>query len=80
MCKLCVYKTNVVQYCIVEGLLGLVMASLVAQLIKNPPAMQETWVRSLGWQDSLEKGTTTHQYSGLEKPWTTVHGVAQSQI
>ena len=34
--------------------------SLVAQLIKNPPAMQETWVRFLGWEDPLEKGTATH--------------------
>ena len=31
-------------------------ASLVAQLVKNPPAMQETWVQSLGWKDPLEKG------------------------
>ena len=31
-------------------------ASLVAQLVKNPPAMSETWVRSLGWEDPLEKG------------------------
>ena len=30
-------------------------ASLVAQLVKNPPAMSETWVRSLGWEDPLEK-------------------------
>ena len=35
-------------------------ASLVAQLVKNPPAMQETWVRSLGWEDTLEKGKATH--------------------
>ena len=35
-------------------------ASLVAQLVKNPPAMQETWVRSLGWEDRLEKGKATH--------------------
>ena len=35
-------------------------ASLVAQLIKNPPAMQETWVPSLGWEDPLEKGKATH--------------------
>ena len=35
-------------------------ASLVAQLVKNPPALQETWVRSLGWEDPLEKGTATH--------------------
>ena len=34
--------------------------SLVAQLIKNPPAMWETWVRSLGWEDLLEKEMATH--------------------
>ena len=35
-------------------------ASLVAQLVKNPPAMWETWVQSLGWEDPVEKGTATH--------------------
>ena len=35
-------------------------ASLVAQLIKNPPAMRETWVRSLGQEDPMEKGKATH--------------------
>ena len=35
-------------------------ASLVAQLVKNLPAMRETWVQSLGWEDPLEKGTATH--------------------
>ena len=35
-------------------------ASLVAQLVKNPPAMQETRVRSLGWEDLLEKGRVIH--------------------
>ena len=35
-------------------------ASLVAWLVKNPPAMRETWVRSLGWEDPLEKGKATH--------------------
>ena len=35
-------------------------ASLVTQLVKKPPAMQEIWVRSLGWEDPLEKGTATH--------------------
>ena len=34
--------------------------SLVAQLVKNLPAMWETWVRSLGWEDPLEKGKATH--------------------
>ena len=42
-------------------------ASLVAQLVKNPPAMSKTWVRSLGWEDPLEKGMAPQlQYSGLE--------------
>ena len=35
-------------------------ASLVTQTVKNPPAMQETWGRSLGWEDPLEKGIATH--------------------
>ena len=35
-------------------------ASLVAQLVKNPPAKWKTWVRSLGWEDPLEKGKATH--------------------
>ena len=35
-------------------------ASLVAQLIKNLPAVRETWVQSLGWEDTLEKGKATH--------------------
>ena len=32
----------------------------MAQLVKNPPAMRETWVLSLGWEDPLEKGMGTH--------------------
>ena len=45
--------------------------SIVAQLVKNLPAVQETWVRSLGWEDPLEKGKATH-YSILawRIPWT----------
>ena len=35
-------------------------ALLVAQLVKNPPAMCETWVQSLGWENPLEKGKATH--------------------
>ena len=55
-------------------------ASLVAQPVKNPPAMWETWVRSLGWEDPLEKGKATHfQYSGLEDSTDCiVHRVAES--
>ena len=43
-------------------------ASMVAQLVKNQPAIQETWVRFLGWEDPLEKGMVTHS-SILELPW-----------
>ena len=35
-------------------------ASLVAQTVKNPPAMWVTWLRSLGWEDALEEGIATH--------------------
>ena len=46
-------------------------ASLVAQLVKNPPAMQETWVQSLGWEDPLEKGKATHSNILAQRiPWT----------
>ena len=41
-------------------LLMVTRASLMAQLVKNPPAMWEIWVRSLGWGDPLEKGMSTH--------------------
>ena len=45
--------------------------SLVAQLVKNPPAVQETWVRSLGWEDPLEKGKATHSsILAWGIPWT----------
>ena len=43
-----------------KALLWRFWASLVTQLVKNPPAMRETWVRSLGWEDPLEKGKATH--------------------
>ena len=50
-------------------------ASLVAQLVKNPPAMWETWVRSLGWDNPLEKEKATHsrilawRIHGLYSAW-----------
>ena len=62
-------------------------ASLVAQMVVNPPAMQETWIPSLGWEDPLEEGMAT--YSSIlawRIPmdrgawWATVHGVAESRI
>ena len=49
--------------------------SLVAQTIKNLPEMQETWVRSLGQEDPLEKETATHSSILIwEIPWTEEHG------
>ena len=46
-------------------------ASLVAQLVKKSPAMQEAWVRSLGWEDPLEKGKATHSsILAWRVPWT----------
>ena len=46
-------------------------ASFVAQLVKNLLAMQETWVRSVGWEDPLEKGKATHfSILAWKTPWT----------
>ena len=59
--------------------------SLVAQMVKNLLAMQETQVQSLGREDPLEEGVVTHSHFCLENPmdrgawWTTVHRVAKSQ-
>ena len=58
----------------------------VAQTVKNLPAMQETWVQSLDWEDPLEKGMAIQSsILVMENPmdrgawWATVHGVAKSQ-
>ena len=57
-------------------------ASLVAQTVRNPPAMRETWVRSLGWEDPLEEGIATHSNILVWRIpmdrgawWAAVHGV-----
>ena len=62
-------------------------ASPVAQLVKNQPAMWETWVRSLGWEDPLEEGMATDSNILAWRipmdrgAWqATVHGVMKSQI
>ena len=53
-------------------------ASLVAQRVKNPPAMWETWVWSLGWEDTLEEGmATTPVFLPGEFPWTEEPGALQ---
>ena len=54
-------------------------ASLVAQMIKNLPAVQETWVLSLGWEDPLEKGMATRSsILAWRIPWTEEPGRLQS--
>ena len=62
--------------------------SLVAQMVKNLPALQETWVRSLNWEDPLEESMATHSsihawrilVEGGTGTWqATVHGVTKSQ-
>ena len=60
-------------------------ASLVAQTIKNPLVIQETWVRSLGWEDPLEEGMATHSsilgwriHMDRGACQATVHGVTKS--
>ena len=50
-------------------------ASLVAQTVKHLPAMRETWVRSLGWEDPMEKGTATHSST---LAWRILAWVAKS--
>ena len=59
---------------------------LVAQMVNNPPAMRETQVQSLGWEDPLEEGMATHSsILAWRIPWTeepgrvTVHGITQSR-
>ena len=55
------------------------MASLVAQMVKNLPAMQEMWVWPLGQEDPLEKKMATHSsILAWEIPWTEEPGVLQS--
>ena len=60
-------------------------ASLVAQMIRNLPAMKETWVPSLGWEAPLEEGMATHSSILVWRTpmdrgawWATIHGVAKS--
>ena len=54
-------------------------ASLVAQMVKNLPAMQDTWICSLGWENPLEEGMATHSSMPAWRiPWTEEPGELQS--
>ena len=56
------------------------MASLVAQTVKNPAAMRETWVQSLGQRDPLKEGMATHSsVLAWRTPWTEEPGGLQSK-
>ena len=55
------------------------MASLEAQLVKNSPTMQETWIRSLGWEDPLEEGMAINsRILAWRIPWAEYPGMLQS--
>ena len=62
------------------------LSTLVTQMVKNLPAMQETRVQSLGWEDPLEKGMATHfSILAWKIPWTvacqaSLHGILQARI
>ena len=69
------------------GYLGHIRASLLAQLVKNVPTKQKTWVQFLGGEDPLEEGMANHSSIlvwGIPMDrvacWATVHGVAKSRI
>ena len=56
---------------LVHRMLACSWVSLVAQVVKNPPAVWENWVRSLGWENPLEKGKATHSsILAWRIPWT----------
>ena len=79
------YKNNVLFWtCFLDSLSNNITASLVAQMVKNLPAMKEIWVQSLGWEDLLEEGMATHSINlawriSMDKGawWATVHLVGK---
>ena len=62
------------------ALVRLTKASLVAQTVKNPPAMRETWVWSLGWEDPLENGMATHSSILAWKIPRTVQSMGSQRV
>ena len=77
------YMVDTNLLCILSRMHSLLWTSLVAQMVKRLPTMQETWVQSLGWEDLLEKEMSTHSSILAWKiPWTeepgTVHGIVKS--
>ena len=70
-----VYSTEIFNYLLIVPLSMTSCASLVTQMVKNLPAMQETQLRSLGQEDPLEKGIATHSSTlAWRAPWTEEPG------
>ena len=63
----------------IQGTLHSASIRQVAQTVKNLPAMQETWVQSLGWEDPLEEGMATHSSILAWRIWTEEPGGLQSR-
>ena len=62
-----------------QGKMIVTWGSMMAQMVKNPPAVWETWVGSLGWEDPLEEGMATHSsILAWRTPWTKEPGELQS--
>ena len=60
---------------------SVVWASQIAQLVKNPPAIQENWVQPLGWEDPLEKGKATHSsILAWRIPWTVCGHMGSQRV
>ena len=73
------YIYNWCRYIIYIHIYPSIWVSLVAQMVKNPPALQETWLWSVAWEDPLEEGMATHSsILTWRMPWTEEPGGLQS--
>ena len=76
---LCLHMHRYTYIWLLDYMFCYIRSSLVVQLVKNPPAMQETWVWSLGWEGPLEEGMATHSsILAWRIPWTEEPGGLQS--
>ena len=75
----CLQSSTMLQYIRISFIFKAEWASVVAQLVSNMTAMQETWVQSLGWEDPLEKGKATHSSILAWRIPCIVHGITKSR-
>ena len=74
-------RTLLLETAFISNPTTILQSSLVAQLVRNLPAMWETWVRSLGWEDPLEKGKATHSsILPWRIPWTIGEAKSQTRL